>query len=162
MAEVIFLPKVQAENARKPTEAGNPTIVPARLLLDPKVQHIFLIRNLEDAFSSYEVINSQPCGDGFWNAPKLGFHELRNLYDFVASRTADGQAPPLIVNSDDLFDRTATVVSTICKLGGIDFNDNLLKWEAKAANAEQAFGKWKGWRRLFLIANSKALLNSTL
>jgi len=146
MAEIIYLPTPHADTARKPPEEGNPTLIPAKMLLDPGIMHVFLIRNLEDAFSSFEKVNSQPIiGDGHLNAQKLGVHELRSLYDFIVSKTPEGQAKPIVVNSDDLLDNTEAVVSTICKLGELEFDASLLKWEAKAANAEQAFGKWKGW-----------------
>ncbi len=85
--------------------------------------HSFLIRNPANSIPS--IFERGPD----WVAAEYGFEEHRRLFDRITER--DGKPPP-VIDSDDLLENPAGIVSAWCRAVGIEFIPAALSWEPGA------------------------------
>lgn len=147
------------------TEPGNPTVVPMALL--EKFHFTFLIRDPHSSVPSYYRCCIPPLDEltGFheFYPNEAGYDELRRFFDFtreaglVGNRRAgeskgavngDADKPEIcLIDADDLLDDPEGVLKIYCQSVGLDFSQDMLKWdnEEDQKRAKAAFEKWKGF-----------------
>lgn len=104
--------------------------------------HAFLIRNPKEAVPSwYKLALSPETGFDYFDPEELGIHELRTLYDFVASNSS---VQPLLIDSQDMIKNSHKVLALLCSRAGISFKDEMLDWESSASQAKELFSKYPG------------------
>lgn len=124
---------------------GNPTIIPTSKLLDDGVVHAFLIRSPEGTVPSWYKVVSSPTIDYKGFVPEeIGIHEVRILYDFIASKSSQ---PPLVIDSDSIVKDPVKVLQKLCPIADIEYREDMLNWEATAGRAKELFDKWPEWRK---------------
>ncbi|XP_022108804.1 uncharacterized protein LOC110989035 [Acanthaster planci] len=109
-------------------------------------RHIFLIRNPVKVFQSFKRILPEimavegqqmlGMGGGEFEVDKLpphlvppgfSFKEAVNLYEYLREKTIE--AEPIILDSDDLMNNPATLLSEALKRLGVQYQDAMLTWE---------------------------------
>ncbi|XP_038063778.1 uncharacterized protein LOC119734360 [Patiria miniata] len=60
-------------------------------------------------------------------APEYGFKELVNLYEYL--QEANMEPDPIVVDSDDLVNDPARILSAVLERLGVQFQDSILNWE---------------------------------
>lgn len=121
--------------------SGNPTYISSKELLAPNVKHVFLIRTPEKSVPSWARLGRrEDIGCGFFDQEQLGVHQSATFYRFLAQKLAD---PPLIIDSDDVFDNTEAIVRELCRLMGVEFESCMLHWQDDPSTTE-LFSKWEG------------------
>lgn len=138
MAQYIFRPRYSPSSksgvpslARRSDddEHGNPTLIPSHLLLDPTISHTFLIRSPVKAVPSYYRLCTAPGNEGtgfeYYDPEEAGYHELRQLHDFLREQGQD----PLVIESENLLKDPEGVMKMWCEEVGIEFDEKMLSWE---------------------------------
>jgi len=140
----------------------NPTVIPKSILR--QFHFTFLIRHPRRAIPSYYRCTVPPLDavTGFYNflPSEAGYDEVRRTFDYLRSarligpRLA-GDPSPLspdevsitVVDADDLLNRPAEAIRAYCREVGLDFSEEMLKWEDEESQqrAKEAFEKWNGF-----------------
>lgn len=84
---------------------------------------------------------------------EIGIWQMRKLYDFISSKTPT-TSQPLVIESDDVLEDPRGTLKVLCELGGIQYTDAMLDWDATTVRAEEMLAIWPGWRE-FRVANIK-------
>lgn len=111
-----------------PSTANNPTLVPTSELLQPHINHTFLIRHPQKAVPSYARLcyPGAPTGFDYFDAAEMGYKELRLLFDFIREETG---RTPLLIESEELLSQPVKVVRGWCEHVGIEFTEGMLEWD---------------------------------
>jgi len=156
------------------TEAqpGNPTVMPKELL--DRFHFTFLIRHPRYSIPSYYRCTVPPLDKltGFYDfmPSEAGYDEVRRVFDYlrsigqvgpnIATRSMNGTETNgnsvanghtgveiCVVDADDLLDSPKLVIEAFCTSVGIEYNENMLKWdsEEEQRRAREAFEKWPGF-----------------
>ncbi|ABC63331.1 hypothetical protein [Erythrobacter litoralis] len=98
----------------------------------PHHRHAFLIRAPERVVASYRDKNElrQP--------EALGFAKLRQYFDFECRRT--GCTPP-VVDSDEILSDPRGVLSKLCEVLEIEWNEQMLAWQQGPQPEDGVWGK---------------------
>jgi hypothetical protein len=84
-----------------------------------RVTNCFLIRDPHEVLTSYLKKNYEPT------AADLGFPQQLDIYDWVCAHT--GQRPP-IIDARDVLENPRTVLSRLCEVLSIPFDEAMLAW----------------------------------
>jgi len=95
--------------------------------------HTFIIRDPAEAIASHHALNPDLGRD------EIGFARLHEI--FTAVRAATG-ATPVVIDSDDLLDRSADTVRAYCSAVGIPFLPDALSWQPGMRSEWQATSQW--------------------
>lgn len=95
--------------------------------------HTFIIRDPAEAIASHHALNPDLGRD------EIGFARLHEI--FTAVRAATG-ATPVVIDSDDLLDRSADTVRAYCSAVGIPFLPDALSWQPGMRSEWQATSRW--------------------
>ena len=71
--------------------------------------------------------------------------DTHNYRDTIS--TGHGGVEICVVDADDLLDSPNLVIEAFCKSVGIEYNENMLKWDSDEdqKQAKEAFEKWPGF-----------------
>ena len=81
--------------------------------------HVFLIRHPARVISSYSRKMDAVSLEA------IGFPQLARIFDLVKHIK---RTPPIVVDSDDILENPATLMSLLCKRLGIDWDRSMLAW----------------------------------
>lgn len=111
-----------------PTTRNNPTRIPTAELLQPHINHTFLIRHPQKAVPSYARLcyPGAPTGFDYFDPAEMGYKELRLLFDFIREETG---RTPLLIESEELLAMPVKVVRGWCEHVGIEFTEGMLEWD---------------------------------
>ncbi|GAA5989581.1 hypothetical protein JCM10908_000541 [Rhodotorula pacifica] len=125
------------------TTPNNPTQIPTAELLQPHINHTFLIRHPQKAVPSYARLcyPGAPTGFDYFDPSEMGYKELRLLFDFIREETGK---TPLLIESEELLAQPVKVVRGWCEHVGIDFKEDMLEWD-DAPETRTHFEKWTGF-----------------
>ncbi|GAA5962028.1 hypothetical protein JCM8115_002887 [Rhodotorula mucilaginosa] len=126
-----------------PTTRNNPTRIPTAELLQPHINHTFLIRHPQKAVPSYARLcyPGAPTGFDYFDPAEMGYKELRLLFDFIREETG---RTPLLIESEELLAMPVKVVRGWCEHVGIEFTEGMLEWD-DAPETRTHFEKWTGF-----------------
>jgi hypothetical protein len=144
-------------------EEKNPTVMPREIL--EKFHFTFLIRHPRSAIPSYYRCCIPPLVERTGFTPfmpeEAGYDELRRLFDYlkdtgligpkIASRQnaelKEGQVEICVIDADDMLDDPEGILRQYCDSIGLDFNQEMLKWESEESHAfaKEQFEKWNGF-----------------
>ncbi|MCV0424651.1 MAG: hypothetical protein K5905_04200 [Roseibium sp.] len=108
--------------------------------------HAFLIR--DPALTITSIYARWPDFD----AAEVGFPEQRALYDLLC---ALNEAPPPVIDSNDLLENPAGTVAAFCEAVGIPFIEEALSWEPGAETSQYSW--WDGGSFHANLRNSTGL-----
>lgn len=97
------------------------------------VQHCFLLREPAAMVASYVKSRADVCLED------MGILQLEKLHNHTADITG---TMPLVIDSDDLLNNPAGMLSAICERLGIPFMDAMLSWPAGPRDTD---GVWAPW-----------------
>lgn len=125
------------------TTPNNPTRIPTAELLQPHINHTFLIRHPQKAVPSYARLcyPGAPTGFDYFDPAEMGYKELRLLFDFIREETG---RTPLLIESEELLAQPVKVVRGWCEHVGIEFTEGMLEWD-DAPETRTHFEKWTGF-----------------
>ena len=148
-----------------PVNKHNPTVVPREVL--EKFHFTFLIRHPRYAIPSYYRCCIPPLVERTGFTPfmpcEAGYIELRRLFDYLKDNRLVGPAvcgqdngkvkmnpddvEICVIDADDLLDDPEGIMRQYCESIGLDFNQDMLKWDSEDAHefAKQQFEKWDGF-----------------
>ncbi len=97
------------------------------------IQNCFLLREPRAMIASYVKKRVNPVLDD------LGYRQLAEIYDFVAS----GQkTAPIVVDSDDLLRNPPAILRALCARLSIPFEDAMLAWPPGPRASDGAWAPW--------------------
>ncbi|KAI5475038.1 hypothetical protein MNV49_002063 [Pseudohyphozyma bogoriensis] len=119
----------------------NPTLIPTALLLDPSINHSFMIRHPAKAIPSFDRLCYPGSTTGFdyydcENDP--GYRECRVLFDWLRKMGRE----PVVIESEELVKAPEKVLKGWCEKAGVEFEEGMLNWEE---GARSHFEKWPGF-----------------
>lgn len=79
-------------------------------------------------------------GVGHLEKHELGIRQSVRLYDFLAENLAE---PPLIIESDDIFEHAEEIVRKLCETLNVEYQPSMLEWPDDPKVTE-LFAKWSG------------------
>ncbi len=97
------------------------------------VHHCFLLREPAAMIASYVKSRAEVCLDD------MGILQLEKLYNYVADKT---EVTPLVIDSDDLLNNPANMLSAICERIGIPYTEAMLSWPAGPRDTDGAWAPW--------------------
>lgn len=110
---------------------------------DPRVVHVFLIRDLRATITSQYRISLRDEGFEIDNAD-VGIDTCRRLYDLLCQNLS---RPPTVIDSDDVIAHPEAVLRLLCAEAGIEYRQEMLDWDDRsAAKAKELFSCWSHWR----------------
>ncbi|KAK4697640.1 hypothetical protein P7C71_g462, partial [Lecanoromycetidae sp. Uapishka_2] len=157
-------------------EPGNPTVIPKEILdqfhftfliRHPRYSipsyYRCTVPPLDEITGFYDFMPSE-----------AGYDEVRRVFDYlrsvgqvgpgIATRSMNGaetnetgtingdekgqgRVEICVVDADDLLDNPKLVIEAFCKSVGINYNENMLKWDSEEDHqyAREAFEKWRGF-----------------
>lgn len=128
--------------------AGNPTYIRTEHLLANNVKHVFLIRNPKESIPSfYRLVTRADIGLGRFDHEQLGIRQSAELYRFMERELL---TPPMVIDSDDLFDNAEAIVRKLCSLINIEYDPRMLSWPDDPA-VIQLFSKCQGRLNQFIL-----------
>jgi hypothetical protein len=95
--------------------------------------HAFIIRHPREVIASHARLNPN------LQREEIGFARLWEIYSAVTAVTG---AAPLVIDSDDLLARPATIVEAYCRRVGIPFMPESLRWRAGTPQPWQRTERW--------------------
>lgn len=81
--------------------------------------NIFFIRDPAQVIASFAKVIDHPT------AEQVGIERQRMLFEFLKER---GSCPPIVLDSNDLLNNPAQVLSMLCKEIGLSFEPSMLTW----------------------------------
>jgi hypothetical protein len=94
------------------------------------VRHAILIRNPAEVIASYTRVVAQPT------ALDLGYPQLSEIFELAASING---SPPPVVDARDLLANPPSVLASLCRAIGMEFDPCMLTWEKGTRPTD---GKW--------------------
>lgn len=111
------------------SEKTNPTLFPDSFL--KSWRPIFLIRHpalsFESRYRAENVARHVDIFDKSW-AFYTSFQYSRQLYDWFMSNSTGQSSMPIVIDADDILDKSSTTISTLCSLVGMDTEYILYQW----------------------------------
>ncbi len=105
--------------------------------------HTFLIRDPAKAVaSSFRNFSSHEAWSKVRQNGDLGFHQLRDLYNFVKENITPN---PVVVDADDLLENPEGMLNAYCKEVGVEFKEGMTRWESGSMKTKE-FLEQKGGR----------------
>jgi Sulfotransferase domain len=95
--------------------------------------HTFIIRHPAEAIASHHKLNPNLGRD------EIGFARLHELFTAVQAATG---GTPVVIDSDDLLDRTADTVRAYCSAVGIPVLPDALSWQPGMRSEWRATSRW--------------------
>ena len=101
-----------------------------------KISNAFLIRSPEKVIKSFgkKIID--------FNLQDLGYVQQVDLFNMVSNKM--GKAPP-VIDADDLCANPSAVLFGLCSALGIQYYDEMLKWNARSHSYDGIWGDY--WYR---------------
>ncbi len=107
--------------------------------------HTFLIRDpTKVVASSFRNFSSPEAWSKVRQNGDLGFHQLRDLYNFVKENITPN---PIVVDADDLLENPEGILNAYCKEVGIEFKEGMTRWESGSMKTKE-FIEQKGGQSL--------------
>lgn len=105
------------------------------------MKHVFLIRSPEQSVPSWARLGRrEDIGIGHFLSSETGISQSVKLYKFLESKLPE---PPLVIDTDDIFDNSEAIVRKLCDLINVEFQSCMLKWPDSPVISEM-FAKWQG------------------
>ena len=97
--------------------------------------HTFLIRDPTKAVaSSFRNFSSHEAWSKVRQNGDLGFHQLRDLYNFVKENITPN---PVVVDADDLLENPEGMLNAYCKEVGVEFKEGMTRWESGSMKTKE-------------------------
>ena len=113
------------------------------------VRHSFIIRHPQRAIVSLynkSCVDNGGTGYRYFDPAEAGFVAMWSLLVHIEeTATPGGQAPPPIIDADDLLEDPEGVLGAYCAALGLAFESSMLHWGDKPVPSQLRNSAWSGW-----------------
>lgn len=112
------------------------------------VRHSFIIRHPRRAIVSLynkSCVDNGGTGYKYFDRAEAGFVAMWSLLCHIEEAAPPGEAPPPIIDADDLLEDPEGVLRAYCAALGLPFDSSMLHWGDKPVPRQLRESAWSGW-----------------